>query len=146
MQSKVVTKRLAETNKQQLSRVSKGELAEQVKYRLDCKVTKDKDGNVISSVPYKTIDNYEIILDHDCRFAGKIKFDEFSRSTCLKGSVPWEMKENYRPWNDYDDSALYLRSRKGANNEDIYTKQKIFNRNAQKYMDDKLRESCRGFL
>lgn len=40
----------------------------------------------------------------------------------------------------------YLRSRKGANNEDIYTKQKIFNRNAQKYMDDKLRESCRGFL
>lgn len=107
MQSKVVAKRLTEVSKQQLPQTRKGELPEQVMYRLDCKVTKDKDGNIISSVPYKTIDNYEIILDHDYRFVGKIKFDEFSRSTCLKGSVPWEMKENYRPWNDYDDSALF---------------------------------------
>ena len=98
---------MTEASKQQLPQARKGELPEQVKYRLDCKETKDKDGNIINSVPYKTIDNYEIILDHDYRFAGKIKFDEFSRSTCLKGSVPWEMKENYRSWSDYDDSALF---------------------------------------
>lgn len=102
-----MAKRLTEVSKQRLPQTRKGELPEQVMYLLDCKVTKDKDGNIISSVPYKTIDNYEIILDHDYRFVGKIKFDEFSRSTCLKGSVPWEMKENYRPWNDYDDSALF---------------------------------------
>lgn len=98
--------KLRET-KRQLSKARVGELPERVKYRLDCKETKDKGGNIIASIPYKTIDNYEIILDHDYRFAGKIKFDEFSRSTCLKGSVPWEMKENYRSWSDYDDSALF---------------------------------------
>lgn len=84
-----------------------GKKPEQVFYLLDVKTNCDKEGNVTSRVPYQTVDNFEVVLDNDYRFAGRIKYNEFLHSIFLSGNVPWEIKENYRPWNDYDDSALF---------------------------------------
>lgn len=55
----------------------------------------------------QTVRNFEIVLERDQRFAGKIKFNEFSRQIFLFGSVPWENIQNYRPWSSSDDSAVF---------------------------------------
>lgn len=55
----------------------------------------------------QTVRNFEIVLENDRRFAGKIRFDEFSQQTFMIGSVPWENKNNYRAWSSSDDSALF---------------------------------------
>lgn len=71
------------------------------------KVEYDKDGNEKSRKILQTVRNFEIVMDNDCRFAGKMCFDEFSRQTYLTGSVPWETENNFRPWSSFDDSALF---------------------------------------
>lgn len=70
------------------------------------KVDYDKDGNEKSRKVLQTVRNFEIIMENDSRFAGKIKFDEFSQQTYLIGDVPWQT-DNYRAWGSHDDSALF---------------------------------------
>ncbi len=74
---------------------------------LDYKIEYDKDGKEKSRKPQQTVRNFEIIMDNDDRFAGKIKFDEFSRQEYLIGEIPWESESCDRAWGSHDDAALY---------------------------------------
>jgi predicted P-loop ATPase len=53
------------------------------------------------------VKNWEIVLENDSRFSGKVRFDEFSRQLYLWGATPWESKEPFRPWQNSDDAQLY---------------------------------------
>lgn len=94
----------------------------EVERLLSYKVDYDKDGNIKSKKILQTVRNFEIIMENDTRFVGKIKFDEFSQQTFLMGSVPWELKKNYRAWGSYDDSALFsiLQADYGMNSRNDY--------------------------
>lgn len=70
---------------------------------LDC--NHDKDGNIKSVKQF--VHNFEIVMDKDDRFAGKIRFNEFAQQLYLCGSVPWENENNCRAWSSHDDSALF---------------------------------------
>lgn len=70
---------------------------------LDCNY--DEDGNVKSVK--QLVHNFEIVMDKDSRFAGKIRLNEFAQQPCLYGSVPWENENNCRAWSSHDDSALF---------------------------------------
>ena len=70
---------------------------------LDC--NHDKDGNIKSVKQF--VHNFEIVMDKDDRFAGKIRFNEFAQQPYLYGSVPWENENNCRAWSSHDDSALF---------------------------------------
>lgn len=74
---------------------------------LDYKIEYDNDGNEKSRKLQQTVRNFEIIMDNDSRFAGKIKFDEFSRQEYLMGEIPWESEACDRAWGSHDDAALY---------------------------------------
>lgn len=74
---------------------------------LDYKIEYDKDGNEKGSKLQQTVRNFEIIMDNDSRFSGKIKFDEFSRQEYLMGAIPWESEACNRAWGSHDDAALY---------------------------------------
>lgn len=93
-----------------------------VKELLTYKISYDKDGNEKCKKVLQTVRNFEIIMENDTRFAGKIKFDEFSQQTYLMGDMPWEIKNNYRAWSSYDDSALFsiLQSDYGMNSRNDY--------------------------
>lgn len=86
------------------------------------KIDYDRDGNEKSRKILQTVRNFEIIMENDGRFAGKIKFDEFAQQACLMGDVPWETKSNYRAWSSHDDSALFsiLQSDYGMNSRNDY--------------------------
>lgn len=88
-------------------------------YKVEC----DKDGNEKSRKLIQSVKNFEIALDNDSRFKGKIKFDEFSQQTYLMGNTPWETsRNNYRAWSSFDDSALFsiLQSDYGLNSRNDY--------------------------
>lgn len=70
---------------------------------LDCNY--DEDGNVKSVK--QLVHNFEIVMDKDSRFAGKIRLNEFAQQPYLYGSVPWENENNFRAWSSHDDSALF---------------------------------------
>lgn len=70
---------------------------------LDC--NHDKDGNIKSVKQF--VNNFEIVMDKDDRFAGKIRFNEFAQQLYLCGNVPWEKEDNCRAWSSHDDSALF---------------------------------------
>ena len=70
---------------------------------LDC--NHDKDGNIKSVKQF--VHNFEIVMDKDSRFAGKIRLNEFAQQLYLYGSVPWENENNCRAWSSHDDSALF---------------------------------------
>ena len=70
---------------------------------LDCNY--DEDGNVKSVK--QLVHNFEIVMDKDNRFAGKIRLNEFAQQPYLYGSVPWENENNCRAWSSHDDSALF---------------------------------------
>ena len=95
-----------------------------VKEKLAYNISYDNQGNVKGSKILQTVNNFEIVLENDARFQGKIRFDDFSRQTFLVGSVPWEDGErNYRPWGTFDDSALFsiLQADYGlTNRQDFY--------------------------
>lgn len=55
----------------------------------------------------QSVRNFEIVLEEDFRFAGKIKYDEFSKQMYVIGETPWDTANSYRPWTNYDDSALF---------------------------------------
>lgn len=89
---------------------------------LSCKVVLDKNGAEKERKILQTVRNFEIVMDHDERFAGKLKYNEFSHRPYLTGSVPWEVERSYRIWSSYDDSALFsiLQSDYGLNNRNDY--------------------------
>lgn len=94
-----------------------------VRQMLMCKIEYDKDGNEKSRKLIQSVKNFEIALDNDGRFKGRIKFDEFSQQTFLMGNTPWEKsRNNYRAWSSFDDSALFsvLQSDYGLNNRNDY--------------------------
>lgn len=70
---------------------------------LDCNY--DKEGNVKSVK--QLVHNFEIVMDKDERFAGKIRLNEFAQQPYLCGNVPWENENNCRAWSSHDDSALF---------------------------------------
>ena len=70
---------------------------------LDCNY--DEDGNVKSVK--QLVHNFEIVMDKDSRFVGKIRLNEFAQQPYLYGSVPWENENNCRAWSSHDDSALF---------------------------------------
>ncbi len=70
---------------------------------LDCNY--DEDGNVKSVK--QLVHNFEVVMEKDSRFAGKIRLNEFAQQPYLYGSVPWENENNCRAWSSHDDSALF---------------------------------------
>lgn len=70
---------------------------------LDCNY--DEDGDVKSVK--QLVHNFEIVMDKDSRFAGKIRLNEFAQQPYLYGSVPWKNENNCRAWSSHDDSALF---------------------------------------
>lgn len=89
---------------------------------LDYKIEYDNDGNEKSRKLQQTVRNFEIIMDNDNRFAGKIKFDEFSRQEYLMGEIPWESETCDRTWGSHDDAALYsiIQTDYGVKNRNDY--------------------------
>lgn len=89
---------------------------------IDWKIEYDNDGNEKSRKPQQTVRNFEIIMENDSRFAGKIKFDEFSRQEHLMGGVPWENEACDRAWGSRDDAALYsiIQTDYGVKNRNDY--------------------------
>ena len=84
---------------------------------LSCRKDSKGDNKVL-----QTVKNFEIALENDRRFTGKIRFDEFSQQTFLIGDMPWESRNNYRAWSSFDDSALFsiLQSDYGLNSRNDY--------------------------
>ena len=92
--------------KQAVTQENKGDVAgglALVFRSLDCNY--DEDGNVKSVK--QLVHNFEIVMDKDSRFAGKIRLNEFAQQPYLYGSVPWENESNCRAWSSHDDSALF---------------------------------------
>ncbi len=89
---------------------------------LDYKIEYNNDGNEKSRKLQQTVRNFEIIMDNDARFAGKIKFDEFSRQEYLMGEIPWESENCDRAWGSHDDAALYsiIQTDYGVKNRNDY--------------------------
>lgn len=89
---------------------------------LDYKIEYDNDGNEKSRKLQQTVRNFEIIMENDGRFAGKIKFDEFSRQEYLSGEIPWENETCDRAWGSHDDAALYsiIQTDYGVKNRNDY--------------------------
>ncbi len=89
---------------------------------LDYKIEYDNDGNEKSRKLQQTVRNFEIIVENDSRFAGKIKFDEFSRQEYLSGEIPWEIENCDRAWGSHDDAALYsiIQTDYGVKNRNDY--------------------------
>ena len=94
----------------------------EVMQMLDYKIEYDKDGNEKGSKLQQTVRNFEIIMDNDSRFSGKIKFDEFSRQEYLMGAIPWESEACNRAWGSHDDAALYsiIQTDYGVKNRNDY--------------------------
>ncbi len=78
-----------------------------VMQKLSFNVTFDVHGKEKNRKIFQTVKNHEVVLNYDLRFAGKIKFDEFSQQTFLSGTVPWDQKNNYRAWGSFDDSSAF---------------------------------------
>ena len=92
--------------KQAVTQENKGDVAGDpalVFRSLDCNY--DEDGNVKSVK--QLVHNFEVVMDMDSRFAGKIRLNEFAQQPYLYGNVPWENENNCRAWSSHDDSALF---------------------------------------
>ncbi|NWL89996.1 virulence-associated protein E [Paenibacillus sp. 79R4] len=55
----------------------------------------------------KTVDNVLIVLEYDPVLKGKIAFDEFANRGLVLGSLPWDPREDRRPWASSDDAGIY---------------------------------------
>lgn len=55
----------------------------------------------------KTVDNILIVLEHDPVLKGKIAFDEFANRGLVLGPLPWDPREDRRPWATSDDAGIY---------------------------------------
>lgn len=81
----------------------------------------DKDGKENRKLA-QTVRNFEIIMENDSRFAGKIKFNEFTMQASLIGMMPWETERCNRAWGSSDDSAFFsiLQTDYGMTNRNDY--------------------------
>ncbi|WP_068779644.1 virulence-associated E family protein [Paenibacillus sp. GM2] len=55
----------------------------------------------------KTVDNVLIVLEYDPVLKGKIAFDEFANRGLVLGALPWDPREDRRPWASSDDAGIY---------------------------------------
>ncbi|MCM3041693.1 virulence-associated E family protein [Paenibacillus motobuensis] len=55
----------------------------------------------------KTVDNVLIVLEYDPVLKGKIAFDEFANRGLVLGLLPWDPREERRPWASSDDAGIY---------------------------------------
>lgn len=55
----------------------------------------------------KTVDNLLVVLEYDPRLRGKIAFDEFANRGLVLGPLPWDPREDRRPWGTSDDAGIY---------------------------------------
>ncbi|MEC0234440.1 virulence-associated E family protein [Paenibacillus kribbensis] len=60
-----------------------------------------------SGVYLKTVDNVLIVLEHDPALKDKIAFDEFANRGLVLGALPWDAREERRPWASSDDAGIY---------------------------------------
>ncbi|WP_127539369.1 virulence-associated E family protein [Paenibacillus illinoisensis] len=60
-----------------------------------------------NGVYLKTVDNVLIVLEHDPALKDKIAFDEFANRGLVLGSLPWDPREDRRPWASSDDAGIY---------------------------------------
>lgn len=89
---------------------------------LSYKTIHDRNGNEVGTKILQTVRNLEIIMENDSRFAGKIKFNEFSMQAHLMDYVPWEYERCDRAWGSHDDSAFFsiLQADYGMTNRSDY--------------------------
>lgn len=75
-----------------------------------------KNGEVL----IQSIENVCTVLRIDENLAGKIKYNELSYSPFIYGELPWTNGDNYREWNNFDDSNLkcYIEDTYGLNSMD----------------------------
>lgn len=73
-------------------------------------IKNDKTGAVIQS-----IENICFVFRNDPELRGKIRYNVLSYSPFVYGSLPWDRQDNYREWNNTDDSNLkcYMESAYG---------------------------------
>lgn len=107
---------------EELSRLDADSNIEKVKSLLDMKIEYDNEGNIKKKKIVQSIRNNEIVIDNDERFAGKIKYNEFSQQLFMTGSMPWECNNNFRPWGSHDDSSLFsiIQSEYGLQNRNDF--------------------------
>lgn len=60
-----------------------------------------------NGVYLKTVDNVLIVLEYDPALKDKIAFDEFANRGLVLGSLPWDAREERRPWASSDDAGIY---------------------------------------
>lgn len=60
-----------------------------------------------NGVYLKTVDNVLIVLEFDPALKDKIAFDEFANRGLVLGSLPWDAREERRPWASSDDAGIY---------------------------------------
>lgn len=60
-----------------------------------------------NGVYLKTVDNVLIVLEHDPALKDKIAFDEFANRGLVLGPLPWDAREERRPWASSDDAGIY---------------------------------------
>ncbi|WP_342417164.1 virulence-associated E family protein [Paenibacillus sp. FSL R10-2782] len=60
-----------------------------------------------NGVYLKTVDNVLIVLEHDPALKDKIAFDEFANRGLVLGALPWDSRQERRPWASSDDAGIY---------------------------------------
>ncbi|RPK29967.1 virulence-associated E family protein [Paenibacillus xylanexedens] len=60
-----------------------------------------------NGVYLKTVDNVLIVLEYDPALKDKIAFDEFANRGLVLGPLPWDAREDRRPWASSDDAGIY---------------------------------------
>lgn len=60
-----------------------------------------------NGVYLKTVDNVLIVLEFDPALKDKIAFDEFANRGLVLGPLPWDAREERRPWASSDDAGIY---------------------------------------
>ncbi|SEO11806.1 virulence-associated E family protein [Paenibacillus sp. OK076] len=60
-----------------------------------------------NGVYLKTVDNVLIVLEYDPALKDKIAFDEFANRGLVLGPLPWDAREERRPWASSDDAGIY---------------------------------------
>ena len=74
----------------------------QPKQFITLKTKPTKNGDVV----IQSIENICTVLRMDENLAGKIKYNTISYSPYIFGELPWTDGDNYREWNNFDDSNL----------------------------------------
>lgn len=69
----------------------------------------------------KTINNAVLVLENDPRLKGKIAIDEFASRGVATGALPWNPKQETRPWTDEDDAnyANFMETYYGLKGRDL---------------------------